>query len=396
MYQRHFSLPSFPVSFFLFGPRQTGKSTLVDRLLSGKSALKFDFLKTEVALLYKSNPKLFRSHAEKFIQDQEQPLIVIDEVQKVPEILDNVQLLMHENKQVQFILTGSSARKLKRGGANLLGGRAIEYHLYPLTFSELGKNFDLHQILGRGSLPSIVDLETSLAEQILRTYVSIYMKEEIMDEALVRNIVPFNRFLEIAADQNGQLTNYTNIASDVGIASKTIQAYYQILEDTLVCTRVLPYLRGARRRLNQQSKYYFFDTGVTNLLCKHSIKPPVPATSLFGRLFEHYIFLEFQRLAHYFHDPISIYHWRDSNDNEVDLIIEGADELLAIEIKSRESVSARDLKGLFRFGKDYPQAKLICLSTTEHPYRLEQVEVHPWKMFFEQRYPQIILLSGNS
>lgn len=382
MYNRHFSLPSGQISFFLFGPRQTGKSTLLDNLLKENNTLKIDLLDNTTALRYKTKPELFKSELKTFIKENKKPNIFIDEVQKIPELLDMVHLIMHKHKQARFILSGSSARKLKRGGANMLGGRAIEYHLYPLTFLELNDQFQLQKVLTRGSLPAIYDLESSIVSDVLYSYITTYLKEEIIDEAIVRQIAPFNRFLELAADHNGQLINYANIASDVGISSKTIQAYFQILEDTLICYRVLPYIRGARKRLKKQSKYYFFDIGISNALCKNNLHESLPGSILYGRQFEHFIFLEILRLAHYYKIPVSIYHWRDSNDNEVDFVIETTKGLMAIEVKSKEIVNKKDLKGLTRFGKDYPHAQMFCVSRSPQKYKIETINVVPWKTFF--------------
>ncbi len=390
MYKRQFELIGNRQSFFLFGPRQTGKSTLIDALTQGQRVFKIDFLETETVLKYKTNPSLFRSEAEKFIQTQERPIFFIDEVQKVPEILDGVQKLLFQYPQSQFILTGSSARKLKQGGANLLAGRAIKFHLHPLTHLEIGQNFDLNKYLGRGSLPPIVDLDEVSAQRILQPYTATYLQEEIIHEALVRNVVPFSRFLEIAADQNGEMVNYSNIARDVGIASKTVQDYYQILEDTLICFRLLPFLKGARKRLIKHSKYYFFDLGVTNTLCKRPIGPANPGTSLYGRLFEHFIIMEVLRLSDYFEKNFSLYHWRNAQQAEVDLIIESSKGLMACEIKAKEVIHSQDVKGLKKFAEDYPNAQLICISLASHRYDLEEkIQVWPWREFLATQETQV-------
>lgn len=383
MYKRNFSLPN-QQSFFLFGPRQTGKSTLLDELLVGKEVLKFDFLEPSTQLRYATRPELFQSEVETFGKTKNQPVVFVDEVQKVPHVLDQVHLLLSKNPRMQFVLTGSSARKLKRSGANMLAGRAFEYHLFPLTHSELGADFNLNKVLGRGSLPIVFQYDEQTATKFLSSYVSVYLKEEILDEALVRNIAPFNRFLEIAADENGRLINYSNISNDVGVASKTIQDYYQILEDTLIAYRVLPYLKGSeRKRVSKQSRYYLFDTGVTNSLCKRTAADAEPGTKLYGRQFEQFIFLEIKRWSSYLGLNISLFHWRDSNDREVDIVIEMADKLLAIEVKAKDHVTREDIKDLKTFAKLHGDAKLVCLCLSPQPYELDGILVTPWQNFFE-------------
>lgn len=378
-YNRQFQLPQRK-SFFLFGARQTGKSTLLDKLLQKKEVLKFDFLEAASQLRYTTQPDLFYLEVEKFIKTAKQPVIFVDEVQKVPAILDQVHRHLYKNPQVQFILTGSSARKLRRSGANMLAGRAWEYNLFPLTHLELADDFELNKVLGRGSLPPVFQFDEAEATQFLQSYVSVYLKEEILDEALVRNIAPFNRFLEIAADENGNLINHSNISNDVGVVSKTIQDYYQILEDTLIATRVLPYLKGSeRKRVSRQSRYYFFDVGVVNALCKRSGGDAQSGTRLYGRQFEHFVFLEIKRHHAYHGNKVSLFHWRDNNEREVDVVMEFADKLVAVEIKAKEHVSSDDLKGLKTFSKLYSSARLVCLCLTPRPYEVDGVEVVHWK-----------------
>ncbi len=391
MITRIINLPFKRNSVFLFGPRQVGKSTLVRHLLANEEHLEIDLLKGDVFLKYKTNPSRLRAECEFLAKEKEQFYVFIDEIQKCPELLDEVHHLIEKfGRKIFFILTGSSARKLKRASVNMLAGRAWQFFLFPFTHIEVGKKFDLENALTKGTLPPVIDEPTEDAFRTLRAYVQTYLKEEILDEAIVRNIGAFSRFLDVAADQSGKIVNYATIARDTGVSSKTIRGYYQILEDTLVAVKLEPYLKSARRRLTMHPKYYLFDLGVINAAIGRVTVSSVRGTTIYGTLFEHFVILETYRLIHYAEKPYRMYHWRSSHGAEVDMIIETADTLWAIEIKSSATVGSGDLTGLKSFIKDYPRARPLCVSTCDQPYMAGTVSIIPWKFLFRKDFLDLI------
>ena len=380
-------LPFGRKSFFLFGPRQVGKSTLVRYALRNSNHIEMNLLKSEVLLKYKKNPELLRLEVDFVLKKNPQVIVFIDEIQKAPELLNEVHYLIEKNKKrVFFVMTGSSARKLKKSSVNMLAGRAWEFHLFPFTHKELGKSFQLDDVLLKGSLPPLIDDNAHDAFQTLKAYTLTYLKEEILDEALTRNISAFSRFLDLAADQNGKIVNFSTISREAGVTSKTVKGYYQILEDTLVAIKLEPYLKSARKRLVRHPKYYLFDTGCVNSLVGRthvaSIKPP----TVYGMLFEHFVILEIIRLLSYSQQFFRVFHWRSSHGAEVDLIVEKEDTLLAIEIKSIPRVRTGDLKGLKSFIEDYPGSRPVCVSTADRPYMAGNFPVIPWQMVFEPEW----------
>ncbi len=378
-------------SVFLFGPRQVGKSTLVKHLLSDYEFFEIDLLKRDLLLKYKTNPELLRAESEFLIKTNEKVYVFIDEIQKCPELLDDVHSLIERfGRRICFILTGSSARKLKRSSVNMLAGRAWQYFLFPLTHVELGDLFNLDNILLRGSLPPIIGESEKDAFRTLRAYTQTYLKEEILEEALVRNIGAFSRFLDIAADQSGQIVNYATISRDSGVSGKTIKGYYQILEDTLIAIKLSPYLKSARKRLVMHPKYFLFDTGVINAINGRVTLSSVKGALTYGFLFEHFIILETHRLIQYAEKPYRIHHWRSSHGAEVDLVVESADQLWAIEIKSSPVVKPGSLKGLKSFANDYPSAIPLCVSTCDAPYMAGKIPIMPWEKLYDKEYLDLI------
>ena len=390
MISRSISLPFKKNSVFLFGPRQVGKSTLVRHLLSVEEHIEIDLLKSDILLKYKANPSQLRAECEFLIKEKMKFYVFIDEIQKCPELLNEVHYLIEKfDKKILFILTGSSARKLKKASVNMLAGRAWQYYLYPFTHVEIGATFDLDFAITRGTLPPIIDESIEDSFRMLRTYVQTYLKEEILDEAIVRNIGAFSRFLDIAADQSGKIVNFSTIARDTGVSSNTVKGYYQILEDTLIALKLEPYLKSARKRLTMHPKYYLFDIGVINAINGRISPSSVKGTNTYGMLFEHFIILETYRLIHYAEKPYKIYHWRSSHGAEVDLIIEAEDALWAVEIKSNPIVKSGNLTGLKSFMEDHPKAKPLCVSTCETPYMAGVIPVIPWKHFFRKDFLNI-------
>ena len=391
MISRSIKLPYIKNSVFLFGPRQVGKSTLVQHLLSVEEHIEIDLLKSDVLLKYKADPSQLRAECKFLLKEKMKFYVFIDEIQRCPELLNEVHYLIEKYKdKLIFVLTGSSARKLRKASVNMLAGRAWQYYLYPFTHVELGATFDLGLAITRGTLPPTIGESTEDAFRMLRTYVQTYLKEEILDEAIVRNIGAFSRFLDIAADQSGKIVNFSTIARDTGVSSNTIKGYYQILEDTLIALKLEPYLKSARKRITMHPKYYLFDIGVINAIAGRISPSSVKGTDTYGMLFEHFIILEASRLIHYAERPYRIYHWRSSHGAEVDLIIEGQDVLWAVEIKSSPTVKSGNLTGLKSFTKDHPGARPLCVSTCETPYMVGPVPVVPWSSFFRKDFLNVI------
>ena|SRR5436309_1746043 len=367
-------------SCLLLGPRQTGKSTLVRNTLPERSWV-IDLLQHDAFLRFSKEPSLFRLEAEAKIRTGA-TTIFVDEVQKVPELLDEVHGLI-ERHAARFILTGSSARKLKRRGTNLLAGRATTLRLHPLTHIEQGELFDLDRTLRLGSLPAVVTGTEQDALELLRSYSETYLREEIQAEALVRNLGGFARFLDIVASQCGEILNYAAVARDASLAARTVQEYYQILEDTLIGFRLEPWRRSPRARLVGHARFYLFDTGVTNALNRRLTAPSDPSTR--GRLFEQWIVLECLRLLDYRGSEARMFYWRTNQGAEVDLVIERHGSLrLAAEIKAKRRIASADLPGLRSFGQAHPGVSRVVVSEVPEEYRLEDVLVLPYRRFFER------------
>ncbi len=386
MLNRTIKLPVNKNNFFLFGPRQTGKTTLIKHEIGNHTSFQINLLYNDQFIKYKTNPSLLRNEIEFFMKENKKGILFIDEIQKLPVLLDEVHVLIENYKnRLTVILSGSSARKIRRVSTNLLGGRAWTYSLFPLTHVELGDNFSLDYALQYGTLPPLHGLKKNEKIKTLNAYTQTYLKEEIIVEALVRNLGAFNRFLEIAADSSGAIVNYTNIARETGVASKTIREYYQILEDTLIAIKLEPFYKSARKRIIMHPKYYLFDTGVINSICGRLEYTLKTKTSLYGVLFEHFIFLELYRLINYREKPWKIYYWRTSHGAEVDLVLEFPDKKIkAIEIKSAEYIDPKTLSGLKQFLNDHPKAKGYCVCKTERPYIKDDINFLPWSYFFSK------------
>ena len=302
-------------------------------------------------------------------------IVIIDEIQKMPSLLDEVHFLIEE-KGIHFLLTGSSARKLRRGGVNLLGGRAWTRHLHPLTSVELGERFDLSKAINRGLLPSIYFSES--AEDDLRAYVGTYLREEIAAEGLTRNIPAFGRFLEVAALCNGQLLNYTKISNDAQVARSTVQEYFQILKDTLVAYELTPWKRSIKRKPLSTSKLYFFDCGVARYLQKRS--QIMPGSPEFGELLETLIFHELVSYCDY-QGEIELDYWRSKSGFEVDFIL---DSSTAIEVKASKIAHAQDLKGLKMLREEGKLKKFMLVCMEKEPRMIDGIEIIPVDLFLKK------------
>jgi predicted AAA+ superfamily ATPase len=376
---RELSLPPRS-SCLLLGPRQTGKSTLVRSKLE-KGAFTVDLLGHDVFLRYSKEPGLFRREAELRIRRGARTVFV-DEVQKVPALLDEVHALLQAT-ETRFVLTGSSARKLRRGGTNLLAGRAALRRLHPLTLREQGDHFDLGRTLRLGSLPPVVFGRDEEAVDLLKTYAETYLREEILAEAVVRNVGAFGRFLDVAAAQAGDLLSYSAIARDAGVATRTVSEYFQILEDTLLGFRLEPWSKSPRARMVSHPRFYFFDTGVLSALQRRLTAPVDPRER--GRLFEHWIVQECRARIDYAGSEARLFFWRTHNGAEVDLLIEKHGKLrVAIEIKAGRRIAAADVSGLRSFGDAHPGVPRVVVTTAGDESLLGELEVLPYRAFLER------------
>ncbi|MBI4860990.1 MAG: ATP-binding protein [Candidatus Riflebacteria bacterium] len=364
-------------SFFLFGPRGTGKSTLLRQLFSDRETLWIDLLNPEEEDRLARRPMEL---SERIGATRPHPeWVVIDEVQKAPRLLDVVHGEI-ERDTVKFALTGSSARRLKRQSTNLLAGRATVHHLFPFTATEMGRSFDLDATLRFGSLPGLLACPTDDDRRaFLRSYALTYLKEEVWAEHLVRRLDPFRRFLEIAAQANGEILNFTRIARDVGADVKTAQSYFQLLEDTLVGFLLEPFHQSVRKRQTHSPKFFFFDLGVKRALTRMLTVDLVPGTYDYGRAFEHFVIVEAARRSAYRQNDYALSYLRTKDDAEIDLVVERPGMAPAlVEIKSSDRVDERDTRTVDRFLKDLPGATGFCLSRDPIAKVIGSVRALPW------------------
>lgn len=371
--------PSCNSSFFLFGARSTGKSTWIDVEFIpkiGSNYFKINLLDDETEELYLKNPSTLLQQVNAF--DKKPEWVIIDEVQKVPRLLDVVHELI-ETKKIKFLLTGSSARKLKLAGANMLGGRAFEYRLFPFSFVELKNQFNLEETLNYGLLPRVFEFSDQNDKiKFLKSYVSTYIKIEIQMEQLVRKIEPFRNFLEVAAQMNGKITNYSKISKDVGVDAKTIQTYYDILEETFIGFRLPAYHNSIRKSQLTTPKFYFFDVGVKRALDSSLRSSVTPGTSFYGETFEHFIVLEFLKLNTYFESDFRISYFQTSDHSEIDLILSRGREKIFVEIKSSKQVDQTEVNKLSVYAKE-EKARAYYLSNDLNTLKMKNVKCMNWK-----------------
>jgi uncharacterized protein len=359
-------------SAFLWGARKTGKSTYLRERFP--QSLVFDFLDTDLVLEFSKRPALLRDQL--LAQDASvlKHPIILDEVQKVPHILDEVHWLI-ENKRLRFILCGSSARKLKRGQANLLGGRAWRFEMFPLVSAEL-KTLDLLRALNHGMIPNHY-LEDQY-QKSLKAYTTDYLKEEVFAEGLTRNIQAFSRFFEAVGYSHGELTNFSNIARECGVDSKTVKEYYQILEDTLLGTMIAPFKRRQSRQvISQTPKFYLFDVGVAGALTNRHLT--VERGELFGKAFEHFILMEIRAHRSLRELDYAINFWRTKSGLEADFVL--GDGQVAIEVKGTNRVERNELRPLMAFRDEYAprQTLVVCNERVERIH--EHIRILPWRVF---------------
>lgn len=359
-------------SLFLWGPRQTGKSTLLKTLFP--DAPYYDMLKSDVFSVYKLRPSQLRQEC---MMLDEGAVVIIDEVQKIPPLLDEVHWLI-VNKGINFVLCGSSARKLKRSGANLLGGRALRKVLHPLVSAEI-PDFNIDKAVNHGTLPRHYLIDNP--KKRLQSYIGDYLQQEIIAEALVRNLDSFTRFMEVAALSDSEMVNYSKIAADCGISSKTVKEYFSILEETLVGMFVPAFTKVIKRKVQIAPKFYYFDIGIVNILLQRGKLER--GTAEYGHAFEHLIIQELVAYLDYSESDKKLTFWHTLNNAyEVDAVIGNAE--VAIEIKSSANVVSAHLKGLKAFQEEYPQCKLVVVSLEERPRLFNGVEVWPAKDFLSR------------
>ena len=374
MFKRLLTLPAAGTeSFFLWGPRQTGKSTLLRGAYSAQRWV--DLLKADEFRRYVARPELLREELEAEPPGRKSQ-IVIDEIQKVPALLDEVHWLI-ENRGLHFALCGSSARKVKRGAANLLGGRAVRYELHGLSAGELGPDFDLDRMLNHGYLPRIY--QASRPARMLDAYVADYLKEEVAAEGLVRNLPTFSNFLDVAALSDGEIVNFSTIARECGVSSHTTKSHFQILEDTLLGRWLPAYRRRAKRRVIGSPKFYFVDVGVVNRLARRG--ELIAGSELYGKAFENWVFHELCAFMSYREVGGPLSYWRLASGIEVDFIV--GDMRVAIEAKSSARITTDHLKGLRRLAEDHQgvERRIVVCSEPRARRTKDAIDILPATTF---------------
>jgi predicted AAA+ superfamily ATPase len=369
-------------SAFLWGPRKTGKTTYLRHAFP--NSILYDFLKTDLVLEFAKRPSLLREQILAKDPALLRSPIILDEVQKVPAILDEVHWLI-ENRGLRFVLCGSSARKLKRGKANLLGGRAWRYEMFPLISAELSQ-LDLLRALNHGLIPDHYFQDQY--QKSLSGYVRDYLKEEVFDEGLTRNVPAFARFFDAMGYSHGEMLNYSNIARDAGVDAKTVKEYFQILVDTLLGRMVEPFKeRPSRQIITKAPKFYLFDVGVAGAIVKRHIIEERGES--FGRALEHFIFMELAAHASYRELHYDIRYWRTKSGNEVDFILGNGET--AIEVKGANRVDNKDLRSLAVFVEEYAPKKALVVCNEREERRVGHIRILPWRTFLAELWTGTII-----
>lgn len=363
-------------SFFLFGARGTGKTTFLNQKFSSQTSYTIDLLDASVCAELQARP----DHLSSIVQQNKREWIIIDEIQKIPPLLDEVHRMLERSKQ-KFILTGSSARKLKRGAANLLAGRAFVFKMFPLTHLELAEEFDLDEVLSFGSLPKIFSLKTVREKTLfLRAYADTYLKEEVLIEQLIRNLPPFRRFLEVSAHQDTELVSYTNVAKDILVDPKIATNYYEILEDTLLGFKLEPYHTAIRKRQKKSPKFYWFDLGVRRVLAGTIDDKAQRKSYEYGSLFESFIVNEIYRSLAYSERSFSVSFLRVDEKTEADLILErNGLPTYVVELKSTDRVHEGHVQGAKKIFHDINNSIPVVLSNDPLAKKIEGISCWHWK-----------------
>lgn len=365
-------------SFLLFGSRGTGKTRLLNELSSKTSALWVDLLDPNQEYEFNRRPELLRQRISELQSEPE--WVVIDEVQRAPKLLDIAHQLI-ESTKIKFALTGSSARKLRRGGANLLAGRAFVYHLFPFTWTELGSEFSLDETLLWGALPKTLALKTDEERELfLSSYVDTYLREEVVAEQLVRNVTPFRTFLDLTGQLNGEPINYAKLSREVRADDTTIRTYFEILEETLIGFRLPSFDKSVRKQQLQSPKFYLFDLGIKRAVDRFSIAKLIPGSSLYGRAFEHFIILEAVRRNEYRRKRAKLSYLRTKDGLEVDLIVEKPGQApIFVEIKASDNIEAVDLRGFERLIEGDSGVTGVVLSRDKRQFSRGAIKFMPWQ-----------------
>ncbi len=372
-------------SFFLFGARGTGKSCLLQRLFEPEKILWIDLLQPSEFEILNREPGDLSRRIEAL--NPKQTHIIIDEIQRIPKLLNLVHHHIESSKQsnkkrILFGLTGSSARKLGRGSANLLAGRALVYSLFPLTHIELENDFNMDHSLQWGTLPEVVnEPDVEIKRKILQAYTHTYLKEEVQAEQLIRKLDPFHLFLSIAAQMSGKIINYSSIARECGASDASVREYFHILEDTLIGFHLAPFHESIRKRQRQNPKFYIFDNGVLRSLSSRLTIPLASRTSSYGDAFENWLICEVYRLISYAENDFALSYLRTKDDAEIDLIIErpGLPKAL-VEIKSVTHIDSHDLTSLKAFARDVGNSEAFCLSQDPNSKIIDGIKVLPWRL----------------
>jgi uncharacterized protein len=367
-------------SFFLFGQRGTGKSHLMRSLFSDDRSIYINLLDNKEYYSFSTNLGELENRISAARRSGPLDWVVIDEIQKLPRLLDSVHKLI-EAEGIKFALTGSSARKLKAHASNLLAGRAFLYKLFPLTHNELGEDFDLQRVLTWGTLPKVINTGAPEdREEFLFSYVQNYLQEEISFEQKIRRIEPFTNFLKVAGQGNGDIVNFSNIEKDTGISRITVKTYFEILEQTLIGFFLYPFHQSIRKRQKKAPKFYFFDLGLVRTLQNRVSLPVAPETFEYGNLFETFVVNEILRLSEYRRKRFQLSYFRTQDDAEIDLVIERPGEKLAlIEIKSRDRIFENHVAALNRLAPEFGNAEAFCFSNQVHATLLGKVHCLNWK-----------------
>lgn len=374
--QRTLTLDSLSRSVFLFGPRQTGKTTLLRKCFPRSRW--YNLLESDTFFRLSARPRTIRDELVAAAPNATNEPVIIDEIQKLPVLLDEVQLLI-DRDGMRFVLTGSSARKLTRAGTNLLGGRARVRHLFPLTSREIG-TVDMHRVLRYGTLPHIYFSDDPSDD--LSAYCGTYLQQEIQQEGMVRRIDSFARFLRTAATMNAELINYEAVASDAAVPARTVREYFSVLSDTLIAEVLEPFRRGTKRKAISTGKLYFFDVGVANAL--RGVLPSQRGTAEWGKALEHFVYTELRAWLSYTRDDRALSFWRTRNGTEVDFVI---GDSIAVEVKSTPNPSDRHLSGLRAIADEGPFDRRILIFDGESeaaPRVADGIELMPVGLFLRR------------